>query len=527
MLKQRSTSFGQYVAYLTLNCLGALLPLISYWVQNLGQVRPSVVVQPLLIILAFALVFFTLFSVILRSFQKATLILFLFYFLFFSYGHIAELTSRIHLWGWSPHPILIFILYILGFLAGMLLIFRIKMISPSLILYLQVVICILFIYNAGRIAVFNMLGNEEQPSADPSIALASNVAEEQPDVYLIILDAYARDDILLSDYGFDNSGFLKALESRGFYIPGCVLSNYSHTHDAIPTVLNMDYLDQLGIPRRNIGQLSLKQVSLIQKNKVRKVFADYGYQFVSTRGYGPFNDIADADIYLNYYSTQGQTDELNEQIFLYLFLDTTLVNFQTRLLQANESDDPVQMVPETSGETDTASLKYQESEFWYNQTNYVFDALEELPEKTGAYLVYAHINSPHGPYVFNQDGSFRFAPDLTDEKTLYTDTLVYLNRRVLELVDALIQKSSTPPIIILQADHGTHLVPEGADKHKILSAYYLPGELSIQPYATITPVNNFRLILHNYFDPAVNLLPDVLFVKKGNKYEMLDAACGQ
>ena len=29
-----------------------------------------------------------------------------------------------------------------------------------------------------------------------------------PDIYYIILDAYARDDSLLEDYGFDNSPFL-------------------------------------------------------------------------------------------------------------------------------------------------------------------------------------------------------------------------------------------------------------------------------------------------------------------------------
>jgi len=162
-------------------------------------------------------------------------------------------------------------------------------------------------------------------------------------------------------------------------------------------------------------------------------------------------------------------------------------------------------------------LEYERSVFWYNQTLFVFDSLEELPKKSdGPLLVYAHINAPHPPYVFDKEGHFRFTVDLSNRTTLYTDTLPYLNQRVLETIDAIIANSKTPPIIIIQADHGTHYFESGIQKHKILSAYYLPGNVDLQPYATITPVNNFRLILHDYFDPSIQLLPDTLYVKGEN-----------
>jgi len=42
---------------------------------------------------------------------------------------------------------------------------------------------------------------------------------------------------------------------------------------------------------------------------------------------------------------------------------------------------------------------------------------------------------------------------------------------------------------------------------KILNAYYLPAAREL-PYASISPVNSFRLILNNYFHTAYPLLED-------------------
>jgi hypothetical protein len=171
------------------------------------------------------------------------------------------------------------------------------------------------------------------------------------------------------------------------------------------------------------------------------------------------------------------------------------------------------------------NIVLREASFWFNQNNYMFDSLEELAGKPGNYFVYAHINAPHGPFVYRADGSFNYPLDTTDLKKLNIEMLTYLNKRVLELVDVLQKNSSTPPIIIIQADHGLHVLTSGLNKHKILSAYYLPGALSTPPYDTITPVNDFRLILKNYFDPNINLLPDTLWVKFTNDYEPVPASC--
>jgi hypothetical protein len=172
----------------------------------------------------------------------------------------------------------------------------------------------------------------------------------------------------------------------------------------------------------------------------------------------------------------------------------------------------------------------EEATFWYYQNNYIFDSIEKIPQKKpGPYLIYAHINAPHGPYVYKSDGSFQYPlgnplpPQV--EKELYANEITYLNKRVLKLVETILKESTKAPIIIIQGDHGLHNLTTGLEKHKILSAYYLPGELVLPPYPTITPVNDFRLIIKNYFDPSIQLSPDILYIKYPKEYESAPASC--
>ena len=92
----------------------------------------------------------------------------------------------------------------------------------------------------------------------------------------------------------------------------------------------------------------------------------------------------------------------------------------------------------------------------------------------------------------------------------YRDQLIYLNKRVLPMLQQIIAGSETPPIIILQADHGgvrTNL----QDRMRILNAYYLPDGGAEVLYPSISPVNTFRKILNYYFGTNYPQLDDTAY----------------
>ena len=69
-------------------------------------------------------------------------------------------------------------------------------------------------------------GPMAQPSADA------------PDVYVILLDGYARADVLANTFGYDDSPFLDGLRSDGFEVADASHSNYLVTNLSVSSLLN-------------------------------------------------------------------------------------------------------------------------------------------------------------------------------------------------------------------------------------------------------------------------------------------------
>jgi hypothetical protein len=86
-------------------------------------------------------------------------------------------------------------------------------------------------------------------------------------------------------------------------------------------------------------------------------------------------------------------------------------------------------------------------------------------------------------------------------------------------IDAILAKSSRPPVIIIQGDHG----PGGFldwdspaqtclwERASIFNAYYLPGPNASALTPDISPVNSFRVVLNTYFSANLELLPDYTY----------------
>jgi hypothetical protein len=146
---------------------------------------------------------------------------------------------------------------------------------------------------------------------------------------------------------------------------------------------------------------------------------------------------------------------------------------------------------------------------------YILDTLPKLAKMPGPKFVFVHILIPHVPYVFEPDGSVRANPDYFSapgmhgvtwqfERDGYVDSVQFINGRILPILKTLIEESVTPPIIVMEGDHGWG----GKNRTQNLSTYYLRGRNTQDLYPGISPVNSFRVIFDRYFGADYDLLPD-------------------
>ena len=131
--------------------------------------------------------------------------------------------------------------------------------------------------------------------------------------------------------------------------------------------------------------------------------------------------------------------------------------------------------------------------------------MEIAPTLPTPKFVFIHIVAPHSPpFIFDANGNFTVS---TAVDPALANDLQFVNKRTLEAVQAIINKSLNPPIIIIQGDHGLDTEVRNAN----LIAYYFPNGGAKALYPTITPVNSFRLVLNMYFGQNLPLLPDISY----------------
>jgi hypothetical protein len=158
----------------------------------------------------------------------------------------------------------------------------------------------------------------------------------------------------------------------------------------------------------------------------------------------------------------------------------------------------------------------------YNRQLFTLDQLPQLATAPGPKFVFTHLIVPHIPFLFEPDGSPVIDPGYYSGNLLepidhdyllrgYTNQVQFIDSRIIEVARQILENSPTPPIIVIQGDHGL----ENDNQLVILNAFYLPGEDRQALYSSITPVNSFRVIFNSYFGGSYELLPDISYSKTG------------
>lgn len=480
----------------------ALYPILHIAASNPGQVEASTLTLLVITTIVTSSVLLAALRMLLGNWIRAGLGMTWFIILFFAYGPLNASFSGLGgepdmqlraATDWSDERIQIVhsLLWFLLLLSGWLMLRRIGEVG-RLPAALNLI--------AGLLLSFVLLhwftGADLHASATREQAPSVAVAEERPDIYFILLDGYARADVLGQHYGFDNKPFLDGLQRRGFQVSAASDSNYNWTFLSLASALNMDYVQNL------MGD-ALDPRGTDREDAYRLLRDNRAASFLQARGYR----------YIHLQSTWGGT---GSNPYADEFLPCGGGPFR---------DDFLLAIAEASWLRALGSRAAMDLADCHLRN---FETLIALARKPGPKLVLAHFVPPHHPYLFDRDGrvlrnarlsnQFEFQKQLWEQRDSYVDQLIFMNSRIEQLLDHLIADSARDPIILLQSDHGPNLrrgLPT-AEHYRIrlanLNAVLLPGApMDLMP-ENATSVNLFRIIFNHYFDARLPLLPNRHFV---------------
>lgn len=500
--------------------LFGIFPILFFYYHNFSKAESArAVVIPIIVVISAIIVVLGLFRLILKSWLKSGLAVSLLVFLFFSYGHVHNLLGEFNLIknGWialGTDKVLTLVSAVIA-LLGIYFISKIEKNLRQVSRHLNVFSMILVAISLAGI-VFNHVESKdkhwETETEYKRKGTSSLNRSSLPNIYYIVLDAFAREDVLEEKYSFDNSEFLDALEDRGFFIADRSTSNYCMSVLSTSSSLNFRYLDDIA---EKVGRKSKNRKPLgemINNNKVCKILKPYGYKTVAFNASGiSLCTFRNADIF---YKAPGYYIDY----FTNGLINTTMIPaFMTVL-----------------NRTLGFSVSHQYS-MHRNKILYVFDKIEEISTHLSfsPLFIYAHVIAPHQPFVFNSEGepvtpdtnkfliwyNVEKGRDRNEYIEGYCNQLSFISKRVIQMIDVVLSNSRVPPIIVLQSDHGPALglFEESCEKTdmkermSILNAYYLPGKDTETLYSSITPVNSFRVIMNQYFNTDFQLLEDRSF----------------
>jgi len=514
--------------------LFSIYPIIALYSRLPGALAPVTLLRPLAIAVVIPLLILSLGRLRRKDIQKIAATTSFAVIVFSTSGHTYRLISR-QFWASAPNTlhvgIVIFLIIALILIStprvwGMIT----SVISPEkLTKFLNIVSIVAVSFPMIMISKF-WIENKGNQNESWSALIGKNDSKQQisyknlPDIYYIVLDGYARADVLKSVYGYSNNKFTEYLEGKGFFLAKESRSNYIQTFLSLGSSLNYEYVNFIETKAGADSIYTYPFMNLIHNSRSRAFLEDLGYQIVALGSDFPFTEIKSADIFLSPFPSN-----ISELERYYLSTTSFEILFEMDYFL---KDSITKAIPIPSYTTRQ------------NYIQYSLDNLKKIPVLTSPKFVFSHIIVPHPPFIFDKNGN-RITPEgsfspadgeayqgSSDEyQSLYVAQLEFVNREIESVIETILSNSPETPIIIIQGDHGPGSLfnrdwLEGSclfERISILNAYLFPGGKGDILYDSVTPVNTFRLIFNGYFGTDFAILEDKSYFSPISRpYEFVD-----
>ncbi|MFY7953722.1 MAG: hypothetical protein ACOVT5_14560, partial [Armatimonadaceae bacterium] len=226
-------------------------------------------------------------------------------------------------------------------------------------------------------------GNSTQPGRSDRRGLnvpasirdaAVEIEAAEPDVFVIVLDAYGRDDALERYLGIDNRTFVEELRRRGFTVARHSQSNYNQTLLSLSSMMSMDYVQSLPIPAGSLDVISV--APFIDGGRGRKVFSEHGLRIVNIPSATTITEMPTADWIV------ADPNPVSE---------TWLSPLEALLVTRT----PLVLIPRR---------QLGETELHRNGIENAFRHVVRVAERPWPKFVFAHLLVPHPPFLFDSLG---------------------------------------------------------------------------------------------------------------------------
>ena len=336
------------------------------------------------------------------------------------------------------------------------------------------------------------------PPPPESPVQTAQAASDSPDIYFILLEGYARCDVLLKLYGHNDLPALEALQDLNMAVDGTAFANYPWELQSAISLLNMDYLDRL-VPPDSPDDLDIARFhGLYHHNRFFQTLHDAGYEILA-------------------YSPGVQAIEPGPLVDRCLTPPRTASEFEVVLLQGTACKRALELLSYARGR-DTRSWQLG---FRRARVNYVFDTMGRIAEESHERprLVFAHVTVPDPPFIFERKGE---PADPRIRRTLqerYLGQLHYTSTRVADTIQQITERATRPAVILLMSAQGPRIhttenvtEPESLAEHfgVLLSTRYpdeAPGS-GTPDSNSVSLVNTLRHTLNRVLGANLPLLED-------------------
>lgn len=350
--------------------------------------------------------------------------------------------------------------------------------------YLNVLFIVLIVFELGAIGKTYFQSRSyiryiQQKTIPTQSQTDKKENKNYPNIYHIVMDAYTSSEELKKNWNYDNAELDSFLIHKGFYSAWHAQSNSTATQMSMAMNFNMDYIPNFdSIIRNDVVSTSAYRLA-IKNNQVVAQLIEKGYQIINLSIF----DVAD-------------TKRFHNEVFMPDATSLPKFLFRDCLLKWPSN----KKVPKFNGQTNLD----------------IFSELEKVPAKQNKapFFVYAHIMMPHGPDYFDRNGKMYpdgKGPFKKETKKNYLESLIYANTLLMHSIEKIMTDSKTPPVIIIQGDHGSRLLREEGnytEEYSMLARFYFPDKDYLMLYDSISPVNIYRVIFNKYFGSNYPMLQD-------------------